>query len=119
MRNCWQIDPMRPPDSSKVLCESKLLARLEHSYVTTNILEAPGGNGGMGQPSATSAPPLIEEVPGGNGGMGQPSAIKVRSIVMSLPAERLTDRTTGSTIKMAKARTATAIAVFFKGVFLL
>src|SRR6266851_1765360 len=141
MRNCWQIDPMRPPDSSKVLCESKLLARLEHSYVTTNILEAPGGNGGMGQPSATSVPglieeapggnggigqpsatsvpALIEEAPGGNGGMGQPSAIKVRSIVMSLPAERLTDRTTGSTIEMAKARTATAIAVFFKGVFLL
>src|SRR6266436_4109408 len=21
MRNCWQIDPMRPPDSSKVPCE--------------------------------------------------------------------------------------------------
>src|SRR6266481_6340458 len=119
MRNCWQIDPMRPPDSSKVLCESKLLARLEHSYVTTNILEAPGGNGGMGQPSATSVPGLIEEAPGGNGGIGQPSAtstptliedapggnggigqpsaIKVRSIVMSLPAERLTDRIIGST----------------------
>ncbi len=38
---------------------------------------------------------------------------------MGLPAERLTDRTTGSTIKMAKAKTAVASAIFFKGVTLL
>ena len=51
--------------------------------------------------------------------MGQPSAISGRSIVMGLPAERLTDRTTGSTIKTAKTETAKTIAVFFKGVSLL
>src|SRR6266436_5823181 len=70
-----------------------------------------GGYGGMGEPSATSV--------GGYGGMGEPSAISVPSMVAHLPAERLTDRTTGSTIKTAKRRTATAIAVFFKGVSLL
>src|ERR1700731_4965779 len=56
---------------------------------------------------------------GGNGGWGEPSALNVRSIVTGLPAERLTDRTTGSTIKTAKTETATASDVFFKGVSLL
>jgi hypothetical protein len=51
--------------------------------------------------------------------MGQPSAVNVLSMVTHLPAERLTDRTTGSTIETAKRRTATAIAVFFKGESLL
>jgi len=40
-------------------------------------------------------------------------------MVMGLPGERLTDRTTGSTIKTAKSETVTANAVFFKGVSLL
>jgi hypothetical protein len=40
-------------------------------------------------------------------------------MVMCLPAERLTDRTTGITIEMARSETATASAVFFKGVALL
>ncbi len=78
-----------------------------------------GGSGGMGEPSATSVPAFKEGGFGGSGGMGEPSAVNVRSIVTGLPAERLTDRTTGSTIKMAKIKTATAIAVFFKGVSLL
>jgi hypothetical protein len=52
---------------------------------------------------------------GGNGGWGEPSALNVRSIVTGLPAERLTDRTTGSTIKTAKTETATASDVFFQG----
>jgi hypothetical protein len=43
----------------------------------------------------------------------------VRSMVAHLPAERLTDRITGSTIETARRRTATAITVFFKGVSLL
>jgi hypothetical protein len=69
----------------------------------------------MGQPSATSVLASIEENCGGYGGMGQPSALSVPSIVMGLPAERLTDRTTGSTIRTAKTETATTNAVFFKG----
>src|SRR5258707_12156701 len=40
-------------------------------------------------------------------------------MVMYLPAKRLTDRTTGSTIETARSETATASAVFFKGVALL
>jgi hypothetical protein len=40
-------------------------------------------------------------------------------MVTHLPAERLTDRTTGSTIETARRRTATAITVFFKGISLL
>jgi len=40
-------------------------------------------------------------------------------MVMYLPAERLTDRITGSTIETARSETATASAVFFKGVALL
>jgi len=56
---------------------------------------------------------------GGSGGCGQPSAVNVRSIVAGLPAERLTDRTTGSTINTAKAATAIIIALFFKVVSLL
>jgi len=87
--------------------------------ILASIEDAFGGNGGMGQPSATSILASIEDTPGGNGGMGQPSAINVRSLVTGLPAERLTDRIIGSTIETAKATTATAIAVFFKGVFLL
>src|SRR5229473_8220415 len=78
-----------------------------------------GGNGGMGEPSATSVSAFIEGGFGGNGGMGEPSANCVRSSATGLPAERLTDRTTGSTIKTAKTETATASAVFFKGVALL
>ena len=74
-----------------------------------------GGNGGMGQPSATSVLTPIEGGFGGNGGIGEPSALRVRSIVMGLPAERLTDRTIGSTIETARTRTATAIVAFFKG----
>ena len=60
-----------------------------------------GGFGGMG------------------GGKGEPSAYCIRSIVTGLPAERLTDRTIGSTIKTAKTEAATASAVFFTGVALL
>jgi len=40
-------------------------------------------------------------------------------MAMDLPAERLTEHITGSTIKTARTETATAIAVFFKGVALL
>src|SRR6266403_1551040 len=91
-----------------------------------------GGYAGMGEPSATSVPAFIDGFGGygsmgdpsatsvgGYGGMGEPSAISVPSMVAHLPAERLTDRTTGSTIETARRRTATAIAVFFKGVSLL
>jgi hypothetical protein len=53
------------------------------------------------------------------GGKGEVSEYRVRSMVMCLPAERLTDRTTGSTIETARSETATASAVFFKGVALL
>src|SRR5713226_5636737 len=74
-----------------------------------------GGNGGMGEPSATSVLASTEDDCGGNAGWGQPSAFIIRSIVMGLPAERLTDRTTGSTIKAAKTKTATATAAFFTG----
>src|SRR6267378_1045939 len=70
---------------------------LEDSHARTSV---PACDGGIG------------------GGSGQPSALNVRSIVTGLPAESLTDRTTGSTIKTAKTETATAI-VFFKGVSLL
>src|SRR5260370_4321033 len=56
---------------------------------------------------------------GGPGGSDQPSALNVRSIVTGLPAERLTNPITGSTINTAKAETATTIAIFFKGVSLL
>jgi hypothetical protein len=70
----------------------------------------------MGDPSATSVIAFIEGGFGGiGGGMGEPSAYCIRSIVTGLPAERLTDRITGSTIKTAKTETATASAVFFKG----
>jgi hypothetical protein len=60
-------------------------------------------------------PASIEGGFGGNGGIGEPSALRVRSIVTSLPGKRLTDRTTGSTIKTAKTETATANVDFFKG----
>jgi hypothetical protein len=53
------------------------------------------------------------------GGIGHPSAYGVGSIVTGLPAERLTVQITGSTIKTARAETATANAVFFKAVALL
>src|SRR5260370_26815452 len=79
-----------------------------------------GIGGGRGQPSATSVLAFADGGFGGiGGGKGQPSAYTVRSIVMGLPAERLTDRTTGSTIKMAKAKTAVASAIIFKRVTLL
>ena len=130
---------MRPPDSTKVLPQAGPPGRLKHSYATTCIARYVGGYGGMGDPSATSVggyggigepsatsvggyggigDPSATSV-GGYGGMGEPSAISVRSRVTHLPAERLTDRTTGSTIETARRRTATAIAVFFKGVSLL
>src|SRR5882724_5125350 len=51
--------------------------------------------------------------------MGHPSALRLRSIVTGLPAESLTDRTTGSNISTAITEIATANAVFFKGVSLL
>jgi hypothetical protein len=69
----------------------------------------------MGQPSATSVPEFSVGGFGGYGGMGQPSALKVLSVVTGLPAERLTDRTTGGTIKTARTKTATTTAFFFKG----
>src|SRR5204863_3556644 len=81
----------------------------------TRVASVLGGPGGSGQPSATS---VAFEL-GGPGGRGQPSAVNVRSIVVGLPADRLTDRTTGSTINTAKAETATIIAIFFKVVSLL
>ena len=81
----------------------------------TSVAFEVGGPGGRGQPSATS---VAFEV-GGPGGRGQPSALNVRSIVTGLPAERLTDRITGSTINTAKAETATTNLIFFKVVALL
>lgn len=79
-----------------------------------------GIGGGIGDPSATTVFVFMEGGFGGmGGGMGEPSAIGIRSMVMGLPAERLTERTTGSTIKTARAETATASAVFFKAVALL
>ena len=83
--------------------------------VLTPIEGGFGGNGGMGEPSATSVPASTEGGFGGNGGIGEPSTLRVRSIVTGLPAERLTDRTIGSTIKTGRTRTATTTAVFFKG----
>jgi hypothetical protein len=83
--------------------------------VTSSIESAFGDNGGMGQPSAISVLTPIEGGFGGSGGMGEPSALRLRSIVTGLPAERLTDRSIGRTIKVARTRTAAAIAVFFKG----
>src|SRR5258708_5711652 len=74
-----------------------------------------GGKGGNGFPSATSVPAAIEASFDGSGDMGLPSALVDRSIVTGLPAERLTDRTTGSTIKTARTETATASVVFFMG----
>src|SRR5437879_739687 len=128
---------MRPSDSLEVLYEVTPFGKLEHSYALTcacggfggnggigepsatsvlpSIEDGFGGNGGIGEPSATSVLPSIEDGFGGNGGIGEPSALRVRSIVTGLPAERLTDRTIGSTIETARARTARAIAVFFKG----
>src|SRR6266850_848443 len=73
----------------------------------------------MGQPSATTVWLSPESIVGGNGGMGHPSAIRLRSIAMGLPAERLTDRITGSNISTAPTETATANAAFFMGVSLL
>src|SRR5712664_1870686 len=72
--------------------------------VTTDL----GGKGGNGFPSATSVPAAIEASFDGSGDMGLPSTLVDRSIVKGLPAERLTDRTTGSTIKTARTETATA-----------
>src|SRR6266478_6250504 len=115
--------------------------RLEHSYAATSVSSPFGGYGGIGEPSATKVggyggmgDPSATRLPafndgfggygsmgdpsatsfGGYGGMGEPSASSVPSMVAHLPAERLTDRTTGSTIETARRRTATAIAVFFK-----
>src|ERR1700686_3022008 len=91
--------------------------KLEDSHTRTSALACDGGiGGGSGQPSATSVPPCDGGI---GGGSGQPSALNVRSIVTGLPAESLTDRTTGSTIKTAKTETATASVLFFKGVSLL
>src|ERR1700687_2130100 len=108
--------------------------KLEDSHARTSVPACDGGiGGGSGQPSATrtcdggigggSGQPSATSVPGRGGGIGggsgQPSALNVRSIVTGLPAESLTDRTTGSTIKTAKTETATASVGFFKGVSLL
>jgi hypothetical protein len=79
-----------------------------------------GGNGGTGQPSATSVPSFAAESPlGGKGGTGQPSAVNAGSASASLPAESLTEPITGSTIKTAKTRIAAARIGFFKGLSLL
>jgi hypothetical protein len=79
-----------------------------------------GIGGGKGDPSATSVWAFIDGGFGGiGGGKGDPSAYCIRSIVTGLPAERLTDRIIGSTIKTAKTEAATASAVFFTGVALL
>src|SRR5882762_3806966 len=110
---------MRPPIARKYSAKPGPPGRLEHSYATTCVSIPFGGYGGIGEPSATSVPAFIEDGFGGYGGMGEPSAISVPSMVTHLPAERLTDRITGSTIETARRRTATTIAVFFKGVSLL
>jgi hypothetical protein len=74
----------------------------------------------MGDPSATSVFAVIDGGFGGiGGGIGDPSAYWVRSTLTGLPAERLTERTTGSTIKTARKKTATASAIFFKEIALL
>jgi hypothetical protein len=79
-----------------------------------------GIGGGVGEPSATSVFAVIDGGLGGiGGGVGDPSAYCVRSTMMGLPAERLTERITGSTINTARTETATASAVFFKAVALL
>ena len=75
--------------------------------------------GGSGEPSATNVLKFAEGGRGIGGGKGEPSANCVRSTVMGLPAERLTDRTTGSTIKTARTESTMANAVFFKAVALL
>src|SRR5712664_757016 len=74
-----------------------------------------GGKGGNGFPSATSVLASVESSFGENGGLGQPSAYSVRLTVPGLPAERLTKRTTGSTIKPEKSEAVTASAVCFMG----
>ena|SRR5437879_1958079 len=75
-----------------------------------------GSGGGSGAPSTTSVLALIDGGFGGSGGgKGAPSAYCVRSIVTGLPAVRLTERTTSSTIKTANTETATASVIFFKG----
>src|SRR5258708_2901270 len=91
--------------------------KLVHVEARTSGPGLDGGiGGGRGQASATS----VTACDGGiGGGSGQPSALNVRSIVTGLPAERLTDRTMGSTIKTARTETARASIVFFKGVSLL
>jgi hypothetical protein len=78
-----------------------------------------GIGGGRGDPSARNVSTFIDDFGGIGGGKGEPSANCVRSIVMGLPAVRLTDRTTSSIINIARAETAKASAVFFKGVALL
>src|SRR5258708_25783783 len=93
---------------------------LEPSHALTRIFApSSGGKGGKGLPAARSVPASIEVSFGGNGGKGEPSAYSIRAIVTGLPAERLTDGITGSTIKTEKTETATASAVFFMGVTLL
>src|SRR5260370_28103048 len=74
-----------------------------------------GGKGGNGFPSATSVLASVESSFGENGGLGQPSAYSVRLTVPGLPAERLTKRTTGGTIKPEKSEAVTASAVCFIG----
>ncbi len=90
-------------------------SQLEHSHATASDWFDEGGPGRSGQPSATS---VAFEV-SGPGGRGQPAPLNVRSIAAGLPAKRLTDRITGSTIDTAKVQTATSITVFFKVVSLL
>src|SRR5205823_5582530 len=75
-----------------------------------------GIGGGSGPPSATSVPAFTDGGSGASrGGNGAPSAYSVRSILTRSPAETLTNRTTGSTIKTANTETATASIIFFKG----
>src|SRR5258708_3985618 len=87
----------------------------EQSHALTRLCPVLGGKGGNGFPSANSVPAAIEASFDGSGDMGLPSALVDRWIVTGLPAERLTDRTTGSTIKTARTETATASVVFFMG----
>src|SRR6266576_7049011 len=85
---------------------------------TTNVPSGGigGSGGGSGPPSATSVPAFTDGGFGASrGGKGAPSAYSVRSILTRSPAETLTNRTTGSTIKTANTETATASIIFFKG----
>lgn len=141
MRNYTNSPDAPVPIARKYCAELRRAGGLKNPYATASDCCGFGGSGGIGQPSATSVPPFKAGDFGGRGGIGQPSATSVLlfvagdfggsggigqpsayclcSVVTGLPAERLTERTIGVTIKTARTKTATAIAVFFKGVSLL